>query len=169
MQRLMRIVFRLCLISSPCVLALALALFPPLGVQAANIVVSTGSAYPCNETGLKNAIQDAGTGKVSFNCVDTNIITLTSPALISGVALVVDGANGGGAMMLSGGTTASIFTAASLEPVLHAKLQDALIAGRRQDPAKRPRREVGDRVAPVEIVQKVERLDTGLEIPRRAE
>src|SRR5438045_707936 len=109
MQRLMRIVFRLCLITSPCVLALALALFPPLGVQAANIVVSTGSAYPCNETGLKNAIQDAGTGKVSFNCVDTNIITLTSPALISGVALVVDGANGGGAMTLSGGTTASIF------------------------------------------------------------
>src|SRR5438105_7629573 len=109
MKRSMRNILRLCLMISPCVLALALALFPPLAVQAANIVVSTGSAYPCNETGLKNAIQDAGTGKVSFNCVDTNIITLTSPALISGVALVVDGANGGGAMMLSGGTTASIF------------------------------------------------------------
>src|SRR2546430_2002441 len=109
MQRSTRILLRLCLIVSPCVLALALALFPPLGVHAANIVVSTGSAYPCNEAGLKNAIHDAGTGKVSFNCSDTSIITLTSPANISGVALVVDGTNGGGAMTLSGGTTASIF------------------------------------------------------------
>src|SRR5439155_20692906 len=60
------------------------------------------------EAGLKKAIQDAGNGKVDFLCA-TNIITLTSPALISGVALVIDGGNGGGPMTLSGGTTASLF------------------------------------------------------------
>src|SRR5439155_11573162 len=107
MKRSMRKVLRLCLMISPCVLALALALFLPSHAQAANILVTDGSAtYPCTEAGLKKAIQDAGNGKVDFLCA-TNIITLTSPALISGVALVIDGGNGGGPMTLSGGTTAS--------------------------------------------------------------
>src|SRR5438270_13906817 len=111
MQRLMRIVFRLCLMISPCMLAIALALYPPLGVHAADILITNyGGLYPCNEQGLKSAVADAGSGTITFDC-DVTTITLTTPALIPGVQLSIDGSNQGATpMTLSGGNTTSIFS-----------------------------------------------------------
>ncbi|MCA1552804.1 MAG: hypothetical protein LC737_00335 [Chloroflexi bacterium] len=91
----MRPTLRLVLIVSPFVIAIVLALYPPLRAHAADIqLANQGGFYPCNEQGLKSAIADAGSGTITFDC-DTTTITLTSPALIPGVQLTIHGANSG--------------------------------------------------------------------------
>src|SRR5688500_10442903 len=62
-----------------------------------------------------------------------------------------------------------LFVKNFLESVLHAELQDARVAGLRLNPAEVPRAEVRDRVAPVEVVQQVERLEADLDVLRRRE
>src|SRR5438874_4974158 len=111
MQCWERFGIRLLLIISPCMLAVTLALYPPLGAHAADILITNyGGLYPCNEQGLKSAVADAGSGTITFDC-DVTTITLTTPALIPGVQLTIDGSNPGGTpMTLSGGNTTSIFS-----------------------------------------------------------
>src|SRR5437870_10858653 len=106
----MRIGLRVLPIISAFVLALGLALYPPVGAHAADILITNyGGLYPCNEQGLKSAVADAGSGTITFDC-DVTTITLTTPALIPGVQLTIDGSNQGGTpMTLSGGNTTSIF------------------------------------------------------------
>src|SRR5207253_5405842 len=57
----------------------------------------------------------------------------------------------------------------SLEPVLQSKLQNARRSLHRRDAAERPQIEVGRRVAPVKVIQQIERLQPKFDVLRLGE
>jgi predicted outer membrane repeat protein len=99
----------LLLISSPCVLALALALFPPLPADAFDVLVKDGDPqYPCNEIGLSNALNAAVGGTVRFECA-LPIINVTFQMNTLTGSVSIDGYNRGSQMILDGGGVTRLF------------------------------------------------------------
>ena len=88
-------------------IALFMVLAQAMPVAAAMIIVGGSSAYPCNETGLKKAIDDSNGATIGFACTTPKITFTSQKTIIHNVH--IDGTNGGATMTISGGNTTRIF------------------------------------------------------------